>query len=36
MIRNLKLSSAYTDTDLFSKGSVFSGFKEPDTGKGKR
>lgn len=36
MIRNLKRSSAYTDTDLFSKGAVFGGFKEPDIGKGKR
>jgi hypothetical protein len=36
MIRNLKYSSAYRNTDLFSKGAVFGGFKESDIGKGKR
>jgi hypothetical protein len=36
MIRNLKYSSGYGNTDLFSKGAVFSGFIKPDTGKGKR
>lgn len=36
MIRNLKYSSAYGNTDLFSKGAVFGGSKEPEIGKGKR
>jgi hypothetical protein len=36
MIRNLKRSSAYGNTDLFSKGAVFSGFIKPETGKGTR